>query len=224
MEFRFAGATSWNCSSKKRAREADDLEGTHSYNYDLGVDNGAGTCSMASSFYEILQESGLQHQLADSWGHGYTDRSATSSSSPPPALESFGPSTTTKTRRKSVSRPSSKSSASSISGRRKGHRRDLHGSRSFRAIVGILPTSYPQEDEAPEVYEDEDINDVQANDSRSREHSHTSDSQTQEQGSNSGYPHGSEDARREYFAGRTAELNNLRMHILQRANGTHPIP
>lgn len=168
------------------------------------MDSGAGSCHMASTFYEIFRESGLQRQLENGWG-GYSDGTAVGSASAPSA--DFD---------RSQSRQSPK--ASSPSGSRKHQEGESVKSRKSKKPRG---GRIKEENE-----EEGGMRAIPAAQESSNPYSPKRDSQATESGDGaSGYKlNGEGYGGREYLSGLDTELDTLRKHILQRANAPRSFP
>lgn len=172
---------------------------------------------MASSFYEIFQESGLKQQMANGWGHAYSDRSATSSASPP-APDSYETSNRSHSRQSRKSSSSTSSAASSS--RKKSSKKDTQSSRSSKSSRTSRTGNIKEEDDEGGEEDQEMQRDHKSSRPRSQKHSQASS--TPKNGRAYGY--GDDAGGRDCFGGLSAELTTLRMHLLQRAGGDHQLP
>lgn len=173
------------------------------------------SCNMASAFYEIMKESGLQRQLERGWGNTYAHDGAADSASSP--TSDFGD---TNQSDRSRSRQSSKVSSPSGS-RRVAQRRDGKRLKSPKSKKS-------GGSEVKEEDEEENIEDIQAMPESGNPYSLNHDPQTtatREDHRTSGYKLNREDyADREYLRELDSELDTLRKHLLQRANPPRTFP
>ncbi|EHK25416.1 uncharacterized protein TRIVIDRAFT_91753 [Trichoderma virens Gv29-8] len=176
-----------------------------------------GSCHMASRFYEILKESGLQRQLENGWGQGPADDTAAGSASVPDAELGQG---------NGFSRPQSRQSpkSPSSSGSRKHRDGGSHKSRrSKKSRSGQVKEEHDEDEEEDGM---DTIPDVQGS---TKPYSPSRDSQATEssddRGSSSGYKlNGQGYGSREYMNELDSELDTLRKHLLQRANAPRTFP
>lgn len=173
------------------------------------MDANAG-CHMASTFYEIFRESGLQRQLEHGWGHAYSLGDVTDSASSP-TLE-FDRSTQS---RRSRSRQSRKT-PSPTSSRKHSQNRD-------RTSLETPKSKKPRSRKIKEEDEEEgDLETIQAMQEPSKPYSVKFGSQNAESGDASGYKLNGEDGRGSEYL--NTELDTLRKHLLQRANPPRSFP
>ncbi|KAM0249888.1 hypothetical protein ACHAQJ_008827 [Trichoderma viride] len=175
------------------------------------MDTDAVSCHMASTFYDILRESGLQRQLEHGWGHTYSYGDAADSASSP--TSDFGEGhQSNQSRSRQVPKRSSPSAS-----RKQAQRRD----------VKRLKSPKPKKSRGSEIKEEEeeeDMEEIQTMPEPGKPYSLKRDSQTAAS-STSGYKSNREDyADREYLGGLDSELDALRKHLLQRANPPRSFP
>jgi hypothetical protein len=173
------------------------------------------SCNMASAFYEIMRDSGLQRQLDHGWGNSYAHDSAADSASSP--TSDFGD-----TSRSDQSRSRHSSKVSSPSGSRRGaQRRDGKRLKSPKSKKS-------GGSEVKEEYEEENMEDIQAVPESGDPYSLNYDPRAAALGEvhrTSGYKLNKEDyADREYLRGLDSELDTLRKNLLQRANPPRSFP
>lgn len=173
------------------------------------------SCNMASAFYEVIRDSGLQRQLEHGWGNSYTHDGAADSASSP--TSDYGDASRSD---QSRSRQSSKVSSPSGS-RRVAQRRDGKRLKS--------PKSKKSGDsQVKEEDEEENVEDIQAIPESGNPYSlnyDPHDTATGEDHRTSGYKLNREDyADRKYLKGLDSELDTLRKHLLQRANPPRSFP
>ncbi|UKZ65503.1 uncharacterized protein TrAtP1_006702 [Trichoderma atroviride] len=173
------------------------------------------SCNMASAFYEIMRDSGLQRQLEHGWGNSYAHDGAADSASSP--TSDFGDASRSD---QSRSRQSSKVS-SPLGSRRVAQRRD--GKRLKSPKSKTSGGSQVKEED-----EEESMEDIQPMPESGNPYSLKYDAQaaaTGEDHRTSGYKLNREDyADREYLRGLDSELDTLRKHLLQRANPPRSFP
>ncbi|KOS21409.1 hypothetical protein ESCO_005090 [Escovopsis weberi] len=223
-------------AGKKRAKRSKLDEAPHNYHYDLSAANGAGTCAMAASFCEVLQDSRLQHQLGNTWGpEAPYNQAMTAASSPllstAASTSSSGASSPHTAPVYPIERPEAPFPRKGSQIQRPGQGPDTLDPRSFRAVVGIQTTRSPDPSEGEfgdagdAVYEPDGRRGTPASQSETPGRGPMPDSPRprprDQQMAGQGFAHGDGASRREYLGGLNAELNNLRMHLLQRANGAH---
>ncbi|KAL7949668.1 hypothetical protein V8C42DRAFT_341608 [Trichoderma barbatum] len=171
-----------------------------------------GSCHMASRFYEILKESGLQRQLENGWGQVPVDDAAEGSASAASAeLEKDN----------QFCRKSQKTT--SPSGSRKHREGGSHKSRKSKK------SKSGQVKEENEDEEDEDVMDaIPSVQGSSKPYSSSRESQATESSedrSTSGYKlNGQGYGSREYMSELDSELDTLRKHLLLRANAPRSFP
>ncbi|RFU72651.1 hypothetical protein TARUN_9611 [Trichoderma arundinaceum] len=196
--------------------KSDDETSERSYGRSpgSGMDTGVGSCHMASTFYEILRESGLQRQLENGWGRAYSDSIAADSASSPTSKSS-------RSHSRSNSRQSPKASSPPAS-RKHAQSRDGRSSKGPKS-------KKPRSGEIKEEEEEEDsMEAIQAMQEPGKSYSLKHGSQPTESGEDhgpSGYKLNREDyGGREYLSGLNTELDTLRKHLLQRANPPRSFP
>ncbi|KAL6829309.1 hypothetical protein J3E69DRAFT_235063 [Trichoderma sp. SZMC 28015] len=175
-----------------------------------------GSCHMASRFYEILKESGLQRQLENGWGQPPLDDTTAGSASAPSAGLGQG---------SDFSRPQSRQGPKTLSpsGSRKHREGGSHKSRkSKKSRSSQVKEEHDDDDEEDGL---ETIPPVQGS---SKPYSPSSDSQateSSEERGTSGYKlNGQGYGSREYMSELDSELDTLRKHLLQRANAPRTFP
>ncbi|KAL7939745.1 hypothetical protein V8C35DRAFT_287554 [Trichoderma chlorosporum] len=175
-----------------------------------------GSCNMASRFYEILKESGLQRQLENGWGQGASDDAAAGSASAPTADLGQG---------NAFSQPQSRQSpkALSPSGSRKHRDGGSHKSRKSKKS-----RSGQVKEEHDEYDEEDGLEAIPAVQGSSKPYSPSGDSQateSSEERGTSGYKlNGQGYGSRAYMSELDSELDTLRKHLLQRANAPRTFP
>ncbi|KAL7787824.1 hypothetical protein V8C37DRAFT_389667 [Trichoderma ceciliae] len=179
------------------------------------MDTGAGSCHMASTFYEIFRESGLQRQLENGWGRAYSYGNAADTASPPASdIDSSNQPN------QSQSRQSLKASSSSSS-RKHAQSRDGKSRRSPKS-------KKHRSGQVKKEDEEDDVDAAQAVQEPSNSYSLKRDSQSAGSGEDhrtSRYKLNGEDyGDREYLTGLNSELDTLRKHLLQRANPPRSFP
>ncbi|KAL7908877.1 hypothetical protein GGI35DRAFT_480467 [Trichoderma velutinum] len=175
-----------------------------------------GSCHMASRFYEIMKESGLQRQLENGWGHPPLDDTAAGSAPAPGAELGQG---------SDFIRPQSRQSHKTLSpsGSRKHREGGSHKSRkSKKSRSGQVKEEHDEDEEEDGM---ETIPPVQGS---SKPYSPSHDSQatesSEERGA-SGYKlNGQGYGSREYMSELDSELDTLRKHLLQRATAPRTYP
>ncbi|KAH6609439.1 hypothetical protein Trco_002785 [Trichoderma cornu-damae] len=180
--------------------ERETSERSYGRPYASGMmDADVGSCHMASTFYEIFRESGLQRQLENGWGRAYSDVVAEESATSP---------TSESHRSQTRRRPK----ASSPPGARKhAQNRGSIGSRGPKS-------KRPRSGQVKEEDADDDTGATHAMQEPSKSRSPKRDSHhTTESGE--GYKlNGKDYGGRDYMSGLNTELDTLRKHLLQRAN------
>ncbi|KAL6904834.1 hypothetical protein GGI43DRAFT_291482 [Trichoderma evansii] len=200
-------------SRSKRERSDKSYEQPAGSNMDMDTD--PVSCNMASTFYEIMRESGLQRQLERGWGNNYAHDDAADSASSP--TSDFGDTNQTdRSRSRQSSKVSSPSGSRKVAQRRDGKR--LKSPKSKKSGGG----------EVKEEDEEENMEDIQPMADSGNPYSLNRDAQTAATGEGhrtSGYKLNREEyGDREYLRGLDSELDTLRKHLLQRANPPRSFP
>ncbi|KAL7924131.1 hypothetical protein ACQKWADRAFT_287346 [Trichoderma austrokoningii] len=173
------------------------------------------SCNMASAFYEIMRDSGLQRQLEQGWGNSYAHDGAVDSASSPTS-DVGDTSRSDRSRSRQSSKVSSPSGSRRVAPRRDGKRLKSPKSKKSGGV------------EVKEEDEEEDMEDIQPMPQSGNPYSLSYDPQAAATGEDhraSGYKLNKEDyADREYPRGLDSELDTLRKHLLQRANPPRSFP
>lgn len=176
------------------------------------MDTNSVSCNMASAFYEIMRDSGLQRQLEHGWGNSYAHDGATDSASSP--TSDFGD-----TSRSDRSRSRQSSKVSSPSGSRRVVQK--HDGKRLKSPKSKKSGGI----EVKKEDEEENMDDIQSMPESGNPYSLNYDPQAAAAGEDhrtSGYKLNRED--REYPRGLDSELDTLRKNLLQRANPPRSFP